>query len=150
MLIYIYELIVGLLFVILIAVYLLFDETSSSSSHNRNELKHEIDRQIQYYLGIKTIISGTVALIIYIFFGPIMRIRFGNVFGILTFLLNYIPNIGPIIATFIPIPIILLDDNITFSKFLLIFLFPGVYIYLFIYLFILMYFSVFTVLLVIV
>lgn len=117
---------------ILISIYLLFDDNSSNSSNNRgNELKHEIDKQIQYYLGIKTIISGSVALIIYIFFGPIMRIRFGNVFGILTFLLNYIPNIGPIIATLIPIPIILLDDNITFSKFLLIFLFPGVYIYIY-------------------
>jgi len=37
-------------------------------------------------------------------------------FGILAFLLNYIPNFGSLIAMILPIPIILVDDNLNFNK----------------------------------
>ena len=34
-------------------------------------------------------------------------------FGILAFLLNFIPNFGSIIAMLLPVPIILVDDNLS-------------------------------------
>ena len=62
----------------------------------------KIDHQIQKYLAIKTIVSlatGLMAALVLLIFG----VDFAIVFGFMTFLLNYIPNIGSIIATSLPV-----------------------------------------------
>lgn len=70
----------------------------------------EIDSQIRGYLSLKTVISiGTGAL-----FGLTLRlfgVPMALSFGVLAFLLNFIPNIGPIVASLLPIPLILLDPS---------------------------------------
>lgn len=66
------------------------------------QIKNNIDSQIQRYLGIKTVVSfitGLLATIVLLFFG----VDFAIVFGFLTFILNYIPNVGSIIASFLPL-----------------------------------------------
>jgi len=66
------------------------------------QIKNNIDLQVQRYLGIKTVISfitGLLATIILLFFG----VDFAILFGFFTFILNYIPNIGSIIATALPL-----------------------------------------------
>jgi AI-2 transport protein TqsA len=65
-----------------------------------------IDSQIQKYLAIKTLISlvtGLLTAVVLYIFG----VDFAIVFGFLTFLLNYIPNIGSFIATSFPVVIAL-------------------------------------------
>jgi AI-2 transport protein TqsA len=60
-----------------------------------------IDKKVQKYLAIKTVIclsSGLVATLILALFG----VDFALAFGFLTFLLNYIPNIGALIAKILP------------------------------------------------
>lgn len=69
-----------------------------------SDVLQNIDNQIQRYLAIKTVISlftGIFTTIILLFFG----VDFAIVFGFITFLLNYIPNIGSIIATAFPVAI---------------------------------------------
>ena len=70
----------------------------------------EIDTQIRGYLSLKTVISiGTGAV-----FGLALRlfgVPMALSFGVLAFLLNFIPNIGPIVASLLPIPLILLDPS---------------------------------------
>ncbi|MEA2004665.1 MAG: AI-2E family transporter [Acidobacteriota bacterium] len=64
----------------------------------------KINNQIQRYLAIKTVISfitGVFVTIVLLLFG----VDFAVVFGFFTFLLNYIPNIGSIIATAFPVTI---------------------------------------------
>jgi AI-2 transport protein TqsA len=61
-----------------------------------------IDCQIQRYLAIKTMVSfftGVLALVVLMLFG----LDFAILFGLLTFILNYIPNIGSFIATAFPV-----------------------------------------------
>jgi AI-2 transport protein TqsA len=61
-----------------------------------------IDSQIQRYLAIKTVVSfftGVFAFIVLMLFG----LDFAILFGLLTFILNYIPNIGSFIATVFPV-----------------------------------------------
>ena len=63
-----------------------------------------IDSQIQKYLAIKTVVSfftGIFATVVLLLFG----VDFAIVFGFFTFILNYIPNIGSIIATAMPVSI---------------------------------------------
>jgi len=66
------------------------------------EVIQNIDSQIQKYLAIKTVVSlvtGVFVTIVLLLFG----LDFAIVFGFLTFLLNYIPTVGSIIATAFPV-----------------------------------------------
>ncbi len=67
-----------------------------------SEVIQNIDSQIQRYLAIKTVVSfftGLFALGVLLLFG----LDFAILFGLLTFILNYIPNIGSFIATAFPV-----------------------------------------------
>jgi predicted PurR-regulated permease PerM len=62
----------------------------------------KIDHQVQKYLAVKTLvclITGILTTIILALF----RLPFAVVFGVLAFFLNYIPTIGSIIATVLPV-----------------------------------------------
>jgi predicted PurR-regulated permease PerM len=70
----------------------------------------KIDREIQKYLAIKTatcLLTGFLAFIILVLFG----VRSAIIFGFITFLLNYIPTIGAIIAKILPFIFTLLQFN---------------------------------------
>lgn len=67
-----------------------------------NRIIHNIDIGMQKYLGIKTLVSlvtGVIATVILLIF----NVEFALLWGLLTFLLNYIPQIGSAAATIPPI-----------------------------------------------
>lgn len=69
---------------------------------------NNINTQLQSYLIIKTILSfivGTVTTVVLLIYG----VDFAILWGILTFVFNFIPNIGALIATLGPIVIALLQ-----------------------------------------
>ncbi len=55
----------------------------------------------------------------------ILHVPFATLFGFLAFLLNFIPNIGAIIATLLPLPIVYLDPNMTIPAKLLALILPS-------------------------
>ena len=59
----------------------------------------KIDDQIQRYIGIKTLISAAVGFLVYLVLGVVLDVKLAHLFGILTFFMNFIPNVGPVIAT---------------------------------------------------
>lgn len=66
-----------------------------------NKMVENIDHQVQKYLALKTVISivsGLLAVLILVIFG----VDFAVLFGVVTVLLNYIPNIGSLIAKVFP------------------------------------------------
>jgi len=58
---------------------------------------HQITRELQHYLGIKTIISAVTGLTIF-FLTWVVGLDFPLFWGLSAFLLNYIPTLGSIIA----------------------------------------------------
>ncbi len=73
-----------------------------------------IDTQLQSYILIKTIlclITGVITTLILWMYG----IDFAIVWGLLTFILYYIPNIGSLIATIAPITVALLEYGFGFT-----------------------------------
>ncbi len=60
-----------------------------------------INQQIQSYIIIKTIISFLTGLLVTVVLF-IYNIDFALMWGVITFILNFIPNVGSIIATIIP------------------------------------------------
>jgi predicted PurR-regulated permease PerM len=61
-----------------------------------------VDKQIQIYIVVKTLVGLTMSAVVTIIL-LIMGVDFAVLWGILTFLLHFIPNIGSLIATIFPI-----------------------------------------------
>lgn len=81
---------------------------SADRSRQIVHVMDKVEREVEKYLALKTVISvlsGFVAWIIMASFG----VDFAGLFGIITFLLNYIPNIGSFIAKILPFLIALLQ-----------------------------------------
>ena len=86
----------------------LIDAFPADHSRRLGHVLDKIEREIEKYLAFKTIIcivSGFVAWVIMAAFG----VDFAGLFGIITFLLNYIPNIGSFIAKILPFVIALVQ-----------------------------------------
>lgn len=69
-----------------------------------------IGRGIQKYLGVKTVVSLLTGTLCY--FGLVLlSVPYAPLFGLLTFLLNYIPTFGSIIASIFPTLTVLATDD---------------------------------------
>jgi AI-2 transport protein TqsA len=64
----------------------------------------DIDQKIRRYIGTKVLISALTGVLVW---GTLelFGLKLAVVFGITAFLLNFIPNIGSIISTLLPIPV---------------------------------------------
>jgi AI-2 transport protein TqsA len=93
--------------VVLIYVFFLLIGTPSIS---HSPTLSEVDQQIRSYLSLKTVISIFTGIV----FGVALRmfgVPMAFTFGVLAFLLNFVPNVGPIVASLLPIPLIILDPE---------------------------------------
>jgi AI-2 transport protein TqsA len=88
----------------------------------------EIENRVRHYLIAKVIVSAAVGLIIGLalyFCG----IKFALLFGLLTGLLNFIPYLGPIIASLLPWPIIFMSPDLSAAATALALFFPGTFFF---------------------
>jgi len=71
----------------------------------------KINDQIQKYLVAKTLVSLVTALLVGVVL-YLFDIEFIGIWMLLTFLLNFIPNVGSLVATLLPVPIAIIQyDN---------------------------------------
>ncbi len=90
--------------IIIYVLFLIFGETTTP----KNELIQTISSKISKYVATKFLMSlatGTITGIILAIFG----VDLAFMFAVLTFLLNFIPSIGSIIAVLLPLPVVLLE-----------------------------------------
>jgi AI-2 transport protein TqsA len=76
------------------------------------------------YILTKVLLSGATGVLV----GSILwllGVPLAVAFGLLAFLLNFIPSIGSIIATLLPLPMVLLIPDVSLAKVLLAVLLPG-------------------------
>ncbi|MHB8055605.1 MAG: AI-2E family transporter [Candidatus Aminicenantales bacterium] len=84
--------------------------SDSRNSARIIKMVENVDHQVQKYLALKTVVSfvsGLIALVIMLAFG----LHYAIFWGFITFLLNYIPNIGSFIAKILPFGFALLQFN---------------------------------------
>ncbi|MBQ2312887.1 MAG: AI-2E family transporter [Elusimicrobiaceae bacterium] len=67
-----------------------------------------VEKNISYYLIVKIAVSILAAVCVWIVLFAI-NAELASMFALLTFLLNFIPNIGPTIATVLPLPVLCLQ-----------------------------------------
>jgi AI-2 transport protein TqsA len=88
---------------------------------NQPGIVREIESQIRRYLIMKTFISAVTGfafgLVLWLFGVPLAIL-----FGFLAFLLNFIPNIGPLISMLTPVPFLLLNSEMSPTSAILCFL----------------------------
>lgn len=97
--------------IFLVLIFLLFIVVGEKSETARQIIDDEVESKITRYIATKfftSLLTGTITFIILISF----QVDLALMFSIITFFLNFIPNIGSIIATAIIIPIIFLQYGI--------------------------------------
>jgi predicted PurR-regulated permease PerM len=97
--------------IFLLTVYIISEKLEERMFPGETGIMVEIETMTTGYISLKTILSfltGAVVAIIML----ILQVKLAVMWGILSFLLNYIPNVGSMIAMFLPMPIVIVDDNL--------------------------------------
>jgi AI-2 transport protein TqsA len=93
---------------ILVLVFTLFFLFGKSTRESGGILHPKVKSRITRFLSVKFFTSATTAILVgltlYFF-----EVQLALMFGVLTFLLNFIPSVGSVIATLLPLPIIFLQ-----------------------------------------
>jgi AI-2 transport protein TqsA len=98
---------------LLVMVFLLFLLLAGGSgAESGRGVLGEVEANIRRYLLLKTLISATTGAIVWVVL-MLLGVDLAFVFGFFTFVLNYIPSIGSVIATLLPLPIVLVSPDIT-------------------------------------
>lgn len=106
--------------VLLLAVYILMERPMEEPE---NRVVLEIEAMIKNYINLKIILSFMTGCFVALFLS-LCGVQLAMVFGLLAFMLNFVPCVGSLIATLLPIPLIILDDGLTESEKLVAFLGP--------------------------
>lgn len=90
--------------VFLILIFLVFLLSGRDSYHTSKGIYAEFESTTRSYLATKLVISLGTGLLVWAILAA-MGLQMAVVFGALAFLLNFIPSIGSVIATFLPLPV---------------------------------------------
>ena len=101
-------------FVILIfAVFMLMGREVQTAPSD--DIQGEIESRVQKYLIVKISVSAMTGVLVWLILS-VLGIPLAMVFGLLSFVLNFIPNIGSAIACLLPLPIVLVSPDISMTR----------------------------------
>ncbi len=72
----------------------------------------EIESHVKRYLIAKTGVSVFAGILVWCVL-TVLGVPLALVFGLMACLLNFVPNIGSIVATLLPLPVVLVDPNVS-------------------------------------
>ncbi len=91
----------------LITLFLIFI-FMGQAAEDKPALVGNIQKQISFYLIVKIFVSLLAAVCTWIVLAT-MHTELASMLAVLTFVLNFIPNVGPFIATVLPMPVLFLQ-----------------------------------------
>jgi len=107
--------------VLIFVIFLLLGKTKAKVS---NSVWVESESRIKRYIVTKVVLSAITGVLVFATLS-LLGIDLALVFGLFAFLLNFIPSVGSIIATLLPLPVIIFSPEITTLRASLAFLIPG-------------------------
>jgi len=110
------------LLVMLFALFILLGNTGADRP--RNGAIWEIEKRIKRYITTKVVLSAITGALVYATL-ELLGVRYAISFGTFAFLLNFIPNIGSVVATILPLPVVLLMPEISGLGLILAIVIPG-------------------------
>lgn len=103
------------IFIVLLALYILLERQAGATVQGDHIVAEQIEAMIKSYVSLKFMLSALTGTLTAIFLVA-CSVPLGTVFGLLAFMLNFIPNVGSIIAMVMPIPIIILSDEMSYTQ----------------------------------
>ncbi len=108
--------------VMIFTFFLLAGKTSTRVT--RAGVRGEIEARVKRYIVNQTSLSAATGALVWLVLAS-LGIDLALVFGLFTFLLNFIPNIGSIIAVLLPLPVVLVNPDISTTQAVLAIALPG-------------------------
>lgn len=96
--------------VLIFTIFMLAGKGKSSSSDGG--IRYEIESSVKKYTTTMVLTSGLTGLLVGLTLS-LLGIDFAWMFGFFAFLLNFIPNIGSVIATLLPVPVVVLSSQLS-------------------------------------
>jgi len=90
----------------------------------KGSLWWEVEIRIKRYIITMVVTSGITGVLVGLVL-TVLNVRFGWMFGFLAFMLNFIPNIGSVIATILPLPVALIDPQLGIASKIMALIIPG-------------------------
>ena len=97
----IFGLLSGMLFVCFFVIFLLAGRNPYAQ---HSQMYRDVVINMRRYLGVKVFTSALVGVLVWASLA-LLKMELASIFGVLAFLLNFIPVIGPVIVTVLPIPL---------------------------------------------
>ncbi len=108
--------------VLILMAFLLFGRTRANA--RSSGILAEIETRVQQYISLTVLISIITGVLVGGTLG-ILQVQFAAGFGFLAFLLNFIPNLGAVVATLLPLPLVFLDPHLSIVAKLLAVIIPA-------------------------
>jgi AI-2 transport protein TqsA len=110
---------------ILVLIFLIFllgghDPGATPTSTTWREIKESI----QGYLIAKTVVSAVTGVLVGVTLAA-LGVDMAVAFGLFAFVLNFIPNVGSVISTLLPLPVVLLNPEVSTTVAVLAIAIPG-------------------------
>ncbi len=102
----------NLVLVIVFALFLILG--SAQSAEGSDSILQQVQQKINRYISVKVTVSLATAALTFLVLG-LLDVELAFMFAILTFLLNFIPSIGSVVAVLLPLPIILLQYGLSWQ-----------------------------------
>ncbi len=90
----------------------------------RDRFWNEVQSRIQRYIIVKSLVSALTGTLVGIILA-LLGIDLALVFGVFAFLLNFIPSVGSVIATLLPLPVLIVSPDLSLTTCVLAILLPA-------------------------
>jgi AI-2 transport protein TqsA len=89
---------------LLVLIFVIYLVAGRDPGHHQEGFYKEIDAKIRQYISVKVLLSSATGLVVGVILA-IIGLDLAAVFGVLAFLLNFIPSVGSVVATLLPLPL---------------------------------------------
>jgi AI-2 transport protein TqsA len=89
---------------VLVVIFTLFLLAGRDPADARRGIYGDIDRAVRRYVVTKFVVSAGTGIVVGVILGA-LGLELALVFGVLAFLLNFIPNVGSVVSTLLPLPL---------------------------------------------
>jgi AI-2 transport protein TqsA len=110
---------------LLVVIFMIFMIAGMGSlKASKDSLWWEVESRVKRYLLTIILTSGVTGVLVGLTLWA-LKVKLYWMFGFLAFMLNFIPNIGSIIATILPLPVALIDPELGMISKVLVLVIPG-------------------------
>jgi len=107
----------------LILIFVIYLLSGRTPHHHRTGIIKEMEVKIREYISVKVFISFLTGVLTAVALF-VLGLDLAVVFGLLAFLLNFVPSVGSVISAFLPLPVALMQFD-SGTRILLVLLLPG-------------------------